>query len=129
MQDFIISILSPNGVIYTIVVASIGAYCGHRFDLWRDRRNELNAVIDPIRERIISSQDWFLPKYGLSAAEVDRIHAMSGLWSWRRISSALKEYEKANPEYTEDVHGQTYMTNKEAVIEANKRLLAILKRG
>lgn len=128
MQDFLIAIFSPAGIGYTLAVASFSGYCGHRLNLFRDKRNEFNSAVDPIRDRLIASLSSSVPCHGLSPVEIDGVRQRSGFWQWHYINKALSEYERTKPEYLQDECGQPILQNALSIHDANRKMVTALNR-
>ena len=106
----------------------IGLLWGHWIALGRDKRNEFNAAVDPLRERLTGGVISPQHAYGLSAVEHDRILSRCGFWRGRSIRRALAEHDKTKPQYTQNDTGQAILQNVDALFAANQVLAASLRR-
>lgn len=78
-----------------------GAWCGHRFSLLRDRRNEFNAAVDPVRAWVLDqSGDPSPHRRRLGLAEIDLLEQCMGVLRRRRFRRAWQTAQQAERENT-----------------------------
>jgi hypothetical protein len=90
MDTYQVSVSVTTGI--SIISFLFGALAGHRFALWRDRRNEFNKIIIPLREALFNQ----LPKprptsaFNLSLAQIDSV---TNALPWRKRKGFRAAYE------------------------------------
>ncbi len=119
-------------IVWTLLIPLLYVLLAHRLSLYRDRRKEYNVIADEIRE-VLHNEFMALPTAtnGLSAAQVDKLHAVQLCWfgfRWiysLRIHFAYCHYHKQKGRHAQ---GCPYK-NPEAVEEAINTMLNFAKKA
>lgn len=108
----------------------IGIYLGHRLQLGRDKRAEWNALIDPIRERLVSTaSDLRGGQWYITPIELDRIDKYFDPISRVRLREAMTAHQKCCAEQIRtDSAGQRYFVDVRAVTATTEAALDLIRR-
>ncbi len=121
---------SANPVLLNSASFLIGLLCGYWTTLYLDRRKEFNAVVGPIRDRLLAMREDIWPAMRpVSASELDQLEPrLFALQRWR-LRAALAAYQQDyESQQYRDSHGQQLVRDPAAFAPHIERLLAILKR-
>ncbi|MBI0429670.1 hypothetical protein [Pectobacterium parmentieri] len=120
----------------SIVTFIAGMFVGHWLSLGRDKRKEFNAVSDPIRmallEQIDLVNDGYFPDQLIKKSDVNKIVAVAGVRSSRKIISAFNDYKisadesGSNDRYGKFTYKSQYSINN--LIKSMRKLINQTKR-
>jgi hypothetical protein len=105
MLDALAAIAKDSPIVFNGLSFVAGVYLGHRIALSRDKRQEFNRAVDPIRERLlrdIARPSWWV--HIPTAIEIDRFEHLMLPWRRNAMRRALgrlrdrhREQERRTP--------------------------------
>jgi hypothetical protein len=128
--DELRQLITLNSALFGGAGFFLGLYIGHRLALGRDRRNEYNEIIEPLRERLVKQRDepGVMSGGTLSSVELDRLDPYLWRWNRRRVREANDRCKKAREYLRSDRTGQPFLMDPNGASKASADLLALLPK-
>ena len=122
-------VFAENAEVISIVGFLAGALVGNRIAIGRDKRNEFNTIVGPIRIRLVEALDSPNSASGCpTSVEVDRLDFYLGCFARRRFSAAIENYQKCCEEQRrQDSFGQLHYEDFEAIRASINVILSAIK--
>lgn len=129
MQQLLDLVRSADPILLNSLAFFVGLILGHRIALARDKRQEFNAAVAPIRARFIRQADYAPSIESPSPVELDGFEHL--MWWWRRaaLRDAIERLQKSQSENCrQTADGDIYYVNKPEINLAASRVLELLKK-
>lgn len=113
----------------SLLTFCLGLWLGHRLNLGRERRKELNEAINAVRPILLAERDRPSPyDSAISRAEADLIEHRLPIWYRARFRKALARYKQCKQDSVErDKAGGVFYQNTDAIVFSVNELLRLLK--
>ena len=112
----------------SLLTFCLGLFFGHRLNLGRERRKELNEAINAVRPALLAERDNPCPFNNvISGAEADLIEHRLPSWYRARFRKALARYKQCRDgAVKQGKSGGTFYQNDDAIVDSINHLLRLL---